>query len=44
MSDAEKKLLTDILTAVNSIDDYLEGKKDIEEYKRSKIKRRAVKR
>lgn len=41
---AEKKLLTDILDAVNSIDDHLEGRRIFDEYLASKTKRRAVER
>lgn len=44
MTDAEKKLLTDILTAIQSINDYLEGKRDFEAYKKNKMQRRAVER
>lgn len=44
MSIEEKKLLTDVLEAVNSIDDHLEGKRNFEEYKANKTKRRAVER
>jgi uncharacterized protein with HEPN domain len=44
MSDAEKKLLTDILTAIDSINDYLGSKRDFEEYKKNKMQRRAVER
>jgi uncharacterized protein with HEPN domain len=44
MSIEEKKLLTDILTAIQGIDEHLEGKRVFEEYKASKTKRRAVER
>jgi uncharacterized protein with HEPN domain len=44
MSIEEKKLLTDIILAVNSIDDHLEGKRIFSEYKSNKTKRRAVER
>lgn len=40
----EKKLFTDILDAVNSIDEHLEGRRVFEEYLASKTKRRAVER
>ena len=44
MSIEEKKLLTDILLCISSIDDHLEGKRILEEYKKNKTKRRAVER
>ena len=44
MSLGEKKLLTDILTAIKGIDEHLEGKRVFEEYKANKTKRRAVER
>ena len=44
MSDEGKKLLTDILTAINSINDYLGGQPDFEGYKKNKMQRRAVER
>ncbi|HZH36324.1 MAG TPA: HepT-like ribonuclease domain-containing protein [Flavisolibacter sp.] len=44
MTDAEKKLLTDILTAIHSINDYLGEKRDFEAYKVNKMQRRAVER
>jgi uncharacterized protein with HEPN domain len=44
MTDAEKKLLTDILTAIYSINDYLGEKRDFEAYKVNKMQRRAVER
>ena len=40
----QKKLLFDIQTAITSIDEHLEGKRDFEEYKTNKTKRRAVER
>ncbi|GAA4309896.1 HepT-like ribonuclease domain-containing protein [Compostibacter hankyongensis] len=40
----EKKLLVDILTSIQSIDEHLEGRRIFEEYKSSKTKRRAVER
>lgn len=40
----EKKLLFDVKTAIQSIDQHLEGRRDFEEYKRNKTKRRAVER
>lgn len=40
----EKKLLTDILESISSINDHLEGKRIFEEYKSNKTKRRAVER
>jgi uncharacterized protein with HEPN domain len=44
MSLEEKKLLTDIINAVNSIDDHLEGRRNFDEYAANKTKRRAVER
>lgn len=44
MSIEEKKLLTDILVCVSSIDDHLEGRRIFDEYIRNKTKRRAVER
>jgi uncharacterized protein with HEPN domain len=44
MSIEEKKLLADIITAVDSIDEHLESKRIFTEYKASKTKRRAVER
>lgn len=41
---ARKKLLLDIQTAVEGIDEHLEGRRDFAEYLRSKTKRRAVER
>ena len=40
MSLEEKKLLTDVITAIQSIDEHLEGRRSFEEYKASKTKRR----
>ncbi len=40
----EKKLLTDIIDAITSIDEHLEGRRVLEEYIASKTKRRAVER
>ncbi len=40
----EKKLLADIVQAVLSVDEHLEGKRIFEEYKANKTKRRAVER
>lgn len=39
-----KKLLTDILQCINSIDEHLEGRRNFEEYIKNKTKRRAVER
>lgn len=44
MSIEEKKLLTDILEAVTSIDEHLESKLILSEYQANKTKRRAVER
>lgn len=44
MSIEEKKLLTDIIEAILSIDEHLEGKRIFAEYKANKTKRRAVER
>ncbi len=44
MTTEEKKLLTDILVAISSIDDHLEGRRVLEEYIKNKTKRRAVER
>ncbi len=44
MSIEEKKLLTDIIQAIDSIDDHLEGRRIFTEYKSNKTKRRAVER
>ena len=40
----EKKLLVDIIDSINSIDEYLEGRRIFEEYTANKTKRRAVER
>jgi hypothetical protein len=40
----EKKLLVDIIEAIDSIDEHLEGKRVLEEYLSNKTKRRAVER
>lgn len=40
----EKKLLQDILNAITSIDEHLEGRRSFKEYKSHKTKRRAVER
>jgi uncharacterized protein with HEPN domain len=44
MSIGEKKLLTDILTAIKGIDEHLESRRLFAEYKTSNTKRRAVER
>jgi|SRR6185312_3994637 len=44
MSIEEKKLLTDIIISVSSIDEHLEGRRILEEYLKDKTKRRAVER
>ncbi|RZK79220.1 MAG: DUF86 domain-containing protein [Pedobacter sp.] len=44
MTIVEKKLLTDILVGISSIDDHLEGRRVFEEYVKNKTKRRAVER
>ena len=44
MTIVEKKLLTDILVGISSIDDHLEGRRVFEEYVTNKTKRRAVER
>lgn len=44
MTIEEKKLLTDIVIGISSIDDHLEGKRILEEYVENKTKRRAVER
>ena len=44
MKIEEKKLLTDIMEAVLSIDEHLEGERIFSEYKANKTKRRAVER
>lgn len=40
----EKKLLADIVQAISSVDEHLEGRRLFAEYKASKTKRRAVER
>src|SRR4051812_29915966 len=44
MTIEERKLLTDILNAIVSIDEHLERKRDFAEYLSSKTKQRAVER
>lgn len=44
MTNEEKKLLTDIIVGISSIDDHLEGRRVLEEYIKNKTKRRAVER
>ncbi len=44
ISEEEKKLLTDIQVAINSIDEHLDFKKDFNIYIKSKTKQRAVER
>jgi uncharacterized protein with HEPN domain len=44
MSTEEKKLLTDILLCMSSIDEHLEGRRVLNEYIKNKTKRRAVER
>ena len=44
MSIEEKKLLTDIIVAIQSIDEHLENKRNFDVYKANKTKRRAVER
>ena len=44
MNLQEKKLLADVLQAISSIDEHLEGKRIFTEYKANKTKRRAVER
>jgi len=44
MKIEEKKLLTDIIQALLSIDEHLEGRRIFAEYKANKTKRRAVER
>ncbi|MGI8952041.1 MAG: HepT-like ribonuclease domain-containing protein [Chitinophagaceae bacterium] len=44
MSLEEKKLLTDILEAIFSIDEHLENRRNFQEFANSKTKRRAVER
>jgi uncharacterized protein with HEPN domain len=44
MSIEEKKLLTDVIEAISSIDDHLEHQRNFNEYQSNKTKRRAVER
>ena len=44
MTIDEKKLLTDIIICISSIDDHLEGRRIFDEYIKNKTKRRAVER
>lgn len=44
MDDKQRKLLVDILEAVNSIDEHLSGKRDFDAYLSNKTVRRAVER
>jgi len=44
MSIEEKKILTDILVSISSIDEHLEGRRILDEYIANKTKRRAVER
>jgi uncharacterized protein with HEPN domain len=44
MSLEEKKLLNDVINAIYSIDDHLEGRRIFNEYLSNKTKRRAVER
>jgi len=44
MTIGEKKLLTDILIGISSIDEHLEGRRILEEYLKNKTKRRAEER
>src|ERR1700761_4379206 len=44
MNDEEKKLLTDVMVSILSIDDHLEGRRVFDEYLKNKTKRRAVER
>jgi len=44
MTIEEKKLLTDIIICISSIDDHLEGRRILDEYLKNKTKRRAVER
>ncbi len=44
MQIEEKKLLTDITNSIDSIDEHLEYRRFLEEYKANKTKRRAVER
>ncbi|WP_242457765.1 DUF86 domain-containing protein [Pedobacter sp. BS3] len=44
MTIEEKKLFTDVLQCIISIDEHLEGRRIYEEYKNNKTKRRSVER
>jgi uncharacterized protein with HEPN domain len=44
MTIEEKKLLTDVILCIESIDEHLEGRRILEEYIKNKTKRRAVER
>lgn len=44
ISNEEKKLLTDIINSINSIDEHLENRRVFDEYLTNKTKRRAVER
>ena len=44
MTVEQKKLLTDIIIGINSIDEHLEGRRILSEYLNNKTKRRAVER
>lgn len=44
MTIEEKKLLTDVIVSISSIDDHLEGRRNLDEYIKNKTKRRAVER
>ena len=44
MTLEEKKLLTDIILSISSIDEHLEGRRILDEYLSNKTKRRAVER
>lgn len=44
MTIEEKKLLTDVILSISSIDEHLEGRRILEEYISNKTKRRAVER
>ena len=44
MTIEEKKLLTDVISSILSIDEHLEGRRILDEYVRNKTQRRAVER
>ena len=44
MTIEEKKLLTDVILSISSIDEHLEGRRIFDEYVSNKTKRRAVER